>query len=436
MSIPALSPAIPQPPINQPSSPSPTAGTDAGDVDFAGTIAGLEQSTSDNDGPGEVEPRDDQAQATGEAAQPPDRADIPPVHGPPSALLSQLSMPPAAWRLPSFAASTPNIPTVAAHRDATQPHLYQVDQLADVARAASSPDNSVTMPTQSVWTPARVPGHDRAIPMPATNAARVPQPSMPIQVLRAETHLTWGRSADRGSMGAAPFGADPFSQSATPAPTPVTDAGPHRDARIATTPGPALDSGTTTSTTSSPAGQIALAVSGALVTPGPDAAGDVQAAEPSQGLADQTPPTPSPIVKSVHFALRPAHLGAVDVRLTVRDDTLRLHLRFEQTDTAETMRAARGELTELLAETGLAIDGLLIDVLRPSLPAAPALEAGHPGDSRAAANAALDGGAGQRRDQRQPSTQPARQEPDPAETGRIGQPQHDQPRSKTGMIYV
>lgn len=72
---------------------------------------------------------------------------------------------------------------------------------------------------------------------------------------------------------------------------------------------------------------------------------------------------PTDVVKSIRLALHPIELGHVDVRLTVAaDGTMRVHMRFESTRTADIVASRREDLVEALAASGGTIDSLMADV--------------------------------------------------------------------------
>jgi Flagellar hook-length control protein FliK len=74
--------------------------------------------------------------------------------------------------------------------------------------------------------------------------------------------------------------------------------------------------------------------------------------------------TASSVVRAINFRLQPGDLGAVDVRMSISDGTVRLHLSFEHEKTAGFLDASHREITDALASSGLTVGGVLVDLMR------------------------------------------------------------------------
>jgi chemotaxis protein MotD len=174
--------------------------------------------------------------------------------------------------------------------------------------------------------------------------------------------VTAPRGSDAGAQqrqGGGPFSA---RQSATDAPSGGADAS--ADARTsAEQAAPAARSDTNASATSAaatPVQQIATRITsevGAAVQAGrPEAAGFVS--QPQLGSA----------VKVLHIQLQPADLGTVTVRLSLKDQALRLDLEVGRGETAHLIQRDREALSALLRSAGYLVDGLDVRVADPSGP--------------------------------------------------------------------
>lgn len=71
---------------------------------------------------------------------------------------------------------------------------------------------------------------------------------------------------------------------------------------------------------------------------------------------------PDSAVKVLHLQLQPAELGTVSIRMSVKDNTLRLDLEVGRGDTAHLIQRERETLSALLRSAGYSIDGLDIRI--------------------------------------------------------------------------
>lgn len=87
---------------------------------------------------------------------------------------------------------------------------------------------------------------------------------------------------------------------------------------------------------------------------------------PTTGGMGEPPPASSTgqdVTKSLRIVLNPADLGTVAVRMTMRGDTLRVHLRFETPEAAQVAAVERNKLSDALENTGLRLDHLVVDTV-------------------------------------------------------------------------
>lgn len=116
--------------------------------------------------------------------------------------------------------------------------------------------------------------------------------------------------------------------------------------------------------TSGVVAQVASAIAGAVGSTGGSQGS--QATTTLRGAAGQVEPgaetsTSAEVAKSLRVLLHPEELGPVAVRISVRGETLRVHLRFDSADAANAVTADRNELSNVLAGSGLRLDHLAID---------------------------------------------------------------------------
>ena len=97
------------------------------------------------------------------------------------------------------------------------------------------------------------------------------------------------------------------------------------------------------------------------------------AAEVSSTVAQSTQPDATafgvkhePAVKVMHLQLQPVGMGVVTIRMSVKDNALRLDLEVGRGETAQLIQRDRETLSALLRSAGYVIDGLEVRVADPS----------------------------------------------------------------------
>lgn len=90
----------------------------------------------------------------------------------------------------------------------------------------------------------------------------------------------------------------------------------------------------------------------------------------SQPIHELTPASGSGAVKALRLGLNPGELGEVQIRLTLKQDKVQLHLSFSAESAANVARSDGRALMQAIADGGLILSHLLIDVAQTSSPSA------------------------------------------------------------------
>jgi flagellar hook-length control protein FliK len=132
-------------------------------------------------------------------------------------------------------------------------------------------------------------------------------------------------------------------------------------------------------------------------------------------------PTGQDVTKSLRIVLNPADLGTVAVRMTMRGDTLRVHLRFETPEAAQVAAVERNKLSDALENTGLRLDHLVVDTVAQATRGA---EASRPNTFSADTGASSGNSSGPRRDDTGART-PHRSDKSPSERPELAKETRD-----------